>query len=58
MILIQYRRNGKYFNHQEKSRFLDPQSQDFLTRLLNQIEAIYKENQELKAENQRLRDEN
>ena len=36
---------------------LDPFCREILTRLLNEIEAIYKENQELKAENQRLRDE-
>ena len=29
---------------------LDPQSREILTRLLNEIEAIYKENQELKAD--------
>ena len=36
---------------------LDPQSREILTRLLNKIETIYKENQELRAENQGLRDE-
>lgn len=40
-----------------KQENLDPQSREILTRLLNEIEAIYKENQELRAENQRLRDE-
>ncbi len=36
---------------------LDPKSREMLTRLLNNIEALHKENQELRAENQRLRDE-
>ncbi|ELS04292.1 hypothetical protein Xen7305DRAFT_00040210 [Xenococcus sp. PCC 7305] len=40
-----------------KRENLDPESGEIVTRLLNEIEAIYKENQELKAENQRLRDE-
>lgn len=40
-----------------KSKEFDAQSREILTRLLNEIENIYKENQGLKAENQRLRDE-
>ncbi len=40
-----------------KREELDHQSREIWTRLLNEIENIYKENQELKAENQRLRDE-
>ncbi len=40
-----------------KRENFDPQSREILTRLLNEIEAVYKENQELRAENQRLRDE-
>ncbi len=40
-----------------KRENLDPFCREILTRLLNEIEAIYKENQELRAENQRLRDE-
>ncbi len=40
-----------------KGENLDPFCREILTRLLNEIEAIYKENQELRAQNQRLRDE-
>ncbi len=40
-----------------KRENLDLQSREMLTRLLNHIETLHRENQELGAENQRLRDE-